>query len=300
MVIARLMGGLGNQLFIYAAGRRLALKNQVPLRLDVSAFAQDFYRRKYHLSHFNIPADSAAPQQAFAGYGGRIRQKLLKKLANLREFGKSSYITERGPGFDPRLLDLRIKGTVYLDGYWQSEKYFQDMASVIRQDLEIITEHDPENLEWARRIQASEAVALHVRRLRALPGKGGLPPDSMAPGLAAAYYQQGIQLLAEKVKSPVFFCFGDHPRWAQENLQIDFPNFFITNNKGDEKSHEDLWLMSLCKNFIIANSTFSWWGAWLSQNESKIVIAPDRNGNFIQEGVIPFPEDGLPDSWIKL
>jgi hypothetical protein len=298
MVIVRLVGGLGNQLFIYAAARRLALKNNVRLKLDIiSGFQRDFYRRQYCLNKFNIKAEIASPTESFMGILGRIRRKAVRKISQLRKFEKRMYIVEESNDFDPRLLSLKTNRIVFLEGYWQSEKYFKDIENIIREDFEIISEHDLQNLNMAKKIESSNAVCLHVRRLHGVANMEGAQPLPDAEALEIDYYNRAVAFIAKRVSNPVFYCFGDYPKWMLENIKINFPTVFITHNNSDEKSHEDLWLMSLCKHFIICNSTFSWWGAWLASNQDKIVIAPA-----IKEQLRHFnstSKDLIPEHWIK-
>ncbi|GAI56244.1 unnamed protein product, partial [marine sediment metagenome] len=149
-MIARLFGGLGNQLFIYAAARRLALKNSVPLKLDIiSGFARDPQRKKYKLSHFNIKADIALKHDFSESFFGRGQRYLTRKFYKIFPFEKRRYIKEEIRPFDERLLHLKVNGKVYLDGYWQSEEYFRDIESVIREDFKFVTKHTPENQELA-------------------------------------------------------------------------------------------------------------------------------------------------------
>jgi hypothetical protein len=298
MVIARIFGGLGNQLFIYAAARRLAWVNQVPLQLDISGYQEDYYKREYCLHHFNIQAKVISP--VYAGTIGKIRRRLGRQISQLRKFANRSYICEEFPALDPRLLHLQVKKKVYLDGYWQSERYFKDAEEVIRADLQIATQHAPENLELAKRIRTVNAVALHARRLHGVPQYSGGQPSQKVPALHIDYYRRAIELMASKVANPFFFCFGDYPQWLQENLKVEFPAYFITHN-GDDKNYEDLWLMSLCKHFIIANSTFGWWGAWLSNWPEKIVIAPAPNTPLAPKGTVIFSNrDYYPEGWINI
>jgi hypothetical protein len=300
MVIARLKGGVGNQLFIYAAARRLSLNNNVPLKLDIiSGFQRDYYQRNYRLQHFNIQGDVASRRQSFEGIFGRVRRQVLKQLAKFSEFEQRRYITEEFPEFDPRLLNLKVNGITYLDGIWASEQYFKDIEGIIREDLKIVTRHDPQDLALAAKIQSSNSVGLHVRRLHGVPRKSEAKPNPAIPALSIDYYQRGIEIIAGKVADPVFYCFGDYPQWFSQNNQMDFPLVVINHNK-DEKDYEDLWLMSLCKHFVIANSTFSWWGAWLSDHPGKIVITPGGiNDRAIPQMTI-FSREAIPSGWLKI
>ena len=277
MVIVRLQGGLGNQLFIYAAARRLSLKNNVPLRLDItSGFERDYYQRTYRLNHFNIKAEIASPYQSFNGISGRARRQILRIISRYGKFERRVYLDEESREFDPRLLNLKVKGIRYLEGFFAREQYFKDIEGVIRDDLQVVTKHDAENLALAEKIQSTNSVCLHVRRLRGLPSKTDAKSDPLNPALSVDYYKKGIEIIASQIADPVFYCFGDYPQWVVDNIKVDYPIIIINHNK-DEKDYEDLWLMSLCKHFIIPNSTFSWWGAWLSNYHDKIVIVPDAN-----------------------
>ncbi len=295
MVVARLKGGLGNQLFIYAAARRLALKNNVPLKLDIiSGFQRDYYQRTYRLHHFNIQGEVASRRQSFDGIFGRVRRQILKQLAKFSELEDRRYITEEFPEFDPRLLNFEVNGITYLDGIWANEKYFKDIEGIIRNDLKIVTRHGSEDLALAEKIKSGNSVGIHVRRLRDFPCKGA-GGNSSSPALSADYYKRGIEIIAGKVADPVFYCFGDDPQWFPQNNKMDFPLVVINHNK-NEKDYEDLWLMSLCKHFIIANSTFSWWGAWLSNHHDKIIITSGWNN----DRTIPGTEMAIPTGWLTI
>lgn len=289
LVIARICGGLGNQVFIYAMARRLAFKNDVPLKLDiVSGFTNDRYCRKYLLKYFNIQSEIANPYESFGTRIGQIRRRVLMKLAQLRKFDNRPYIIEENRRFDPRILNLKIKQKVYLQGLWQSECYFKDVEHIIRQDLEIIKPHDFDTIKMAKRIQDINSISLHVRSYHEVPKKDG------AIKLSIDYYMKALERIAQEVESPHFFCFSDNPDWVKQNFsRIEFPVTFVTHNisAGDDKAHEDLWLMRQCKHHIVANSSFSWWGAWLNKNPEKIVIAP--KGEF-------YNQNYFPQAWIKL
>jgi hypothetical protein len=136
-----------------------------------------------------------------------------------------------------------------------------------------------------------------VRRLHGLPSKTDAKSNPSISSLSVEYYKKGIEIIAQKITDPVFYCFGDYPQWFVENIKIDYPITIINNNK-EEKDYEDLWLMSLCKHFIIANSTFSWWGAWLSNYHDKIVIVPDVNCYVNLSGVSIFKQDVIPTGWL--
>jgi hypothetical protein len=280
-VIARIKGGLGNQLFCYAAARRLALVNQTELVIDdVTGFARDRqYQRKYMLDHFAIPARKATAAERLEPFE-RYRRGIEKFISRQRTFLKRSYVEQEGIEFDPRLLEFRPSGKVYLDGLWQSEGYFKDLEKTIREDLRIIHPVDTLNLQLAEKIRNCQvAVALHVRWFDA-------PGNSSPNNVSCNYYQRAIALMENKLSLPHYFLFSDNAEAARTKLVLPEGRVsFISHNQGDKNAYADLWLMSLCRHFITANSTFSWWGAWLGESEDSIVLVPE------------FTPDGGVTSW---
>ena len=196
-------------------------------------------------------------------------------------------------------MNFKVNGITYLEGIWASEKYFKDIEGIIRDDLKIVTRHGSQDLALAEKIQSTNSVGIHVRRLRECPGKGEAKPNPSSPALSIDYYKRGIEIIAGKVAYPVFYCFGDYPQWFPQKNKMDFPLVVINHHK-DEKDYEDLWLMSLCKHFIIANSTFSWWGAWLSNHHDKIIITPGGNNDCTIPGMEIFSRDAIPSGWLKI
>lgn len=278
MVISKIFGGLGNQLFCYAAARSLSIKTGSELYLDLySGFSKDFYKRSPAIQFFNVQY-RRAPRYAQFQYPGGIKVSgALRALSRQSQWVHRHYYFEHDYSkFDSGLLNLAAKPFVYLDGYWQCERYFASITDVIRNDFAFVAEHDAENREWAERIGSLNAVALHARRLHGVPNQKNAQPKAGIRSLDLAYYLNAMQEINREVENPHFFCFSDYPEWFKENLHTEFPVTFMTHNQyGADRTHEDFWLMSQCKHFIISNSTFSWWAAWLSNYSSKIVIAPD-------------------------
>ncbi len=273
MVIVKLYGGLGNQLFQYAMARRIAKESHSLLKLDVSTgFENDFYRRTYSLNHFNIAEHFASP----------------KDIVGLR------YIKEKYFHFDPDILDLH--DGVYLDGYWQSEKYFKSVEDVIRDELTVREPLQGANLKIAEEITQTHSVCVHLRRLYGISCRqvdtqgvnihGSVPLD---------YYYRSVERLTQTIKDPHFFVFSDDPGWTRDNLKLPYPTMIVASN-GPGKDYEDLRLMSLCKHHIIANSTFSWWGAWLNSGKDKTVFAPGQWFNAAEHNV----KDLIPETWTKI
>lgn len=264
MVIAKVEGGLGNQLFIYGAAKRLAIRNHVSLKLDiVSGYKDDVYGRSYGLDRFNIDAEVATVGESYASAGGKRKRYVARKINKVVPWRLRYYIEEETVGL--RLLDLRVSGKVYLQGYWQDERYFKDIESILRRELTLIESPDEENRVWAEKIAGTQAICLHARR------------KDYEHALSRTYYEKAIEYLVRKIEHPHFFCFSDDPKWIEKNLRFDFPFSILTHNNG-AKAHYDLMLMARCRHFIVANSTFSWWGAWLNPSRDKIVVAPARWG----------------------
>lgn len=298
IVVARLFGGLGNQLFIYSAARRLALANNMELLLDNhSGFVNDHqYRRHYQLNHFSLPCRVATPSERLEPFS-RVRRYLMRNLNALLPFHQRNYILQDGIDFDHRLCHLRPKAYFYLEGYWQSERYFKDVEDQIRNDLRFIVPCDLPNRETAHRIGLRPSVAVHIRFFRSNDTFTADP--NLAHKAMRSYYRRAIQLMESRVTDAHYFVFSDRPSLVKSFIPLDDSRMTLVNhNCGDTMAYADLWLMSQCQNFIIANSTFSWWGAWLSTYSTKNVIAP---GFVKREGVGAWGFEGLiPNDWFKL
>ena len=289
-IVTRIFGGLGNQLFIYAAARRLALDNNAELVIDdVSGFVRDHtYQRSYQLDHFNIPCRKASTYERLEPFS-RLRRAVMRKWNQLLPFAKRAYIHQKGLDFDPRLLQVKIQGTVYLEGYWQSENYFKDMEATIRQDLQIKPPTDATNQAMLARIRECTAVAIHVRFFDQTQVHGG-------NNAAEDYYTSAVEMMESFAPDSYYFVFSDQLEAARARIPLPEDRVtLVSHNQGDENTYADLWLMTQCQHFIIANSTFSWWGAWLNPSMSKIVIAPKHWGA-TQADV----RDLLPQDWVRL
>ena len=296
LVIPRIHGGLGNQLFLYAAARRIALVNNAELVIDnVSGFRYDkLYNRHYQLDHFSIPCRTATPSERLEPFS-RIRRNLIRRWNRRIPFEQRRYLVQGRHEFDSRLLDLHPKKGLYMEGLWQSERYFKDVEPQIRQDLQIRSPTDAANLACANHIRQCPAVAVHVRYfddpVSVSSAKGNNIPSD--------YYLRAVNVIESKVSGAHYFLFSDRPEVARNQIPITNDRItLVHHNKGDENAYADFWLMSQCQHFIIANSTFSWWAAWLAGYQDKIVIAPSLEE---RAGAIPWEFDGsIPDQWIKL
>jgi hypothetical protein len=291
-IITRIKGGLGNQLFCYAAARRLALVNNAELVIDnVSGFARDrLYHRQYMLDRFQIPVRKATQVERLEPFE-RYRRGVMKWISRSKPFVEKRYLEQEGIDFDERLLEFKVNGVLYLDGLWQSEGYFKDVEQTIREDLRIFPPTDVLNQRMAEEIRNSQAVALHVRWFDA--------PGSMEKhNVSTGYYQRAIAQLEEKIDSPRYFLFSDDPDAVRASLTLPEGRVtFITHNREDENAFADLWLMTLCRHFITANSSFSWWGAWLGGWSEKIIMTPDAK--IIGKTAWGF-KGLIPDEWVRV
>lgn len=271
MIIVRLMGGLGNQLFQYALGRKLSCESGAELKLDTSHFTPG--ARKYRLDRFNVVENIATPLE-IGRLSGRARKGIVGKLelAIKVRLGmqKPSLVKENGCGFDARAL--RRINEVYLDGYWQCERYFEDIKEVLMNEFALKTQPDTPNRLIMEQMEQTESVSIHIRRGDYVSN----PTFFKVHGVCSThYYESAVRLITEKIKNPHFFMFSDDLAWCRQNLNLGFPVTYVDCN-GEERDYEDLRLMSHCKNHIVANSSFSWWGAWLGINPQRMVIAPKR------------------------
>ena len=268
-VITVVKGGLGNQMFCYAAARALALRTERELLLDTrTGFRRDGYGRAYRLDRFPITAREAPPELCLGGDFRSPRHKLARAIARIFPPNHRRYIAEKRDAGPEQLLGLSpAPRRIYLNGYWQNEAYFADHAAAIRRELTPPEPADPENQALAARIAAESApVFLHVRRVR------------YSPRLDAGYYRAAIERLRAKLPArPRFFLFGDDLDWAQSSLGLAAEECeAVSHNTDDEIA--DLFLMSRCRHGIAANSSFSWWAAWLVESPEPLVIFPANPG----------------------
>jgi hypothetical protein len=243
------------------------------------------------LDRFAIPARKATSWERMEPFE-RYRRGVAKIVSRRRPFHLRRYVEREGMDFDSRVLTIRVRGRVYLDGCWQGEGYFKDVEPTIREDLRIIPPTDELNRQMAERIAGCNAVAVHVRWFHA-PGSEGA-----AHNASVDYYRRALDEIRRRVNDPHFFLFSDDPNSARALLDLPEQDATcVAHNRGDQNAYADLWLMSQCRHFIIANSTFSWWGAWLCAYQDKMVIAPSDH----IAGIMMWGFKGLiPDQWLTL
>ncbi len=178
---------------------------------------------------------------------------------------------------------------VWMEGYWQSASYFKDIRKSLIRDLRVTSPLSDETVALAETIRNANSICVHLRMLRHFLKGVELMSDRK---LGAQHYLKSMKYLAQRVDNPLFVCFSDAPHEVKSQLSSSpFDIIFVTHNKGDDRAHEDFYLMSQCRHFILSNSTFGWWPAWLCDNKDKIVIAPPTQ--FWDN------RDILPDSWLR-
>ena len=289
MVIVQLLGGLGNQLIQYAVGCSIAHRNNSPLKLDISQFDK-YPERNYSLNCFNISASIASPAEVSRFTTLLRKDRLSKVIASIcrkMPYYRRTAFFEKTSQFNPKIL--RASGNIYLIGYWQSEKYFTDIEKMLRDELAFKHNPDSDNSAMVQFINQTDSVSLHIRR------GDYVDRANKVHGICSLdYYKTAIETLPTS-DNPHFFVFSDDIEWATQNLKLNYPVTFVSHN-GIEKDYEDLRLMSHCKNHIIANSSFSWWGAWLCANPEKVIIAPKKWFNDPNRDT----KDLIPHNWIRV
>jgi Glycosyl transferase family 11 len=295
-VAVQIFGGLGNQLFEYAAGRSLA--NRLGARLILDCTPRMANTRKFALDRFSIQAAVIlnAPAKIRSRYFRREGSDLGRWVTNTFhnvfpctvqiDGHRFKVIYERQHlTYDPR-FDI-LAGSIYLTGWWQSYRYFENAANVLRSELRMHGASPRANGEWLDRIRKANSVCLHVRRGDYLDSRNyfGLCTPS--------YYARAVQIIRERIESPSFFVFSDDLTWCRDQLSMEAMQFVDAN--GPDDAAAELQLMATCRHHILANSSLSWWAAWLGDRPEQIVIAPDP---WFAGG--PPARDLLPKRWIRL
>lgn len=290
MIITHLVGGLGNQMFQYSIGRYLAYKNNTELILDISEIKHST-TRPYELNHLNIKENFAS--NAIVNQIKMKKRNIITKLKIITHltpnYNLNRYIEKKRYFFDNNVLNLT--GNVYLHGYWQTDKYFNKISDIIKEEFTFKEKPDQPNTEMLSQIRSSSSIAVHIRRGDYVSN----PKFNNFHGTTNIdYYLKASEYIKSKIDNPHFFIFSDDINWVNENLHLDSTTSYISHNFPD-RNYEDLRLMAACKHFIIANSSFSWWGAWLSSESNKIIIAPK-----VWTKASVDTKDLYPPSWIKI
>lgn len=295
MIIVKISGGLGNQLFQYSFGRYLSGKFNTELKFDIQTnyTSSDFTSRSVGLGNFNINLNLATKKEIYEfkyfdnEFIARIERKLVQKLPFLNR----RYVVQNLNKSQKN--DQNYKNDCYYDGYWQSENYFKPIASILKQ--EFISNFKPilddTNSFFLQEIRNSESISIHIRRGDYISIESN---KSRFSTCSLKYYEKVINYLKDKINLPLFFIFSEDIDWVKNNFKGEHFRMVTNNSKSPEI---DLFLMSNCKHNIIANSSFSWWGAWLNCNKEKVIIAPEKwyNGKLNDSTM-----DLIPETWIRM
>ena len=294
-VIVSLYGGLGNQLFQYATGRSLSILNKSELIFDLGWFDEseqlsETTPRKYTLSnvglHFKCQS-VGLPHFYHKLRFWRVVSRFLSKIGLLKN--RVPLYNEAGTRFDKNLLSLN--SPIWLNGYWQSYKYFESISDVIKSDLQQ-KKLSSDTGKLLKEIEGKNAICIHFRRGDYITNKNAATTHGTCK---VDYYYEGLNIVKKNFANPECYIFSDDPAWVRLNFKPSVPMTVVDIN-GPDEAYQDLFLMAACKRFIIANSSLSWWGAWLSSSENKVVVAPKKwfaNKSYDTSDLIP------PD-WIRI
>lgn len=281
-----MQGGLGNQMFQYAIAKSIAKKNKDEFKLDNSMYfnKNNLTPRNYELDCFNIEQNIAVNEEIIKFAGKENFLFRLKRKLGLSAKRSSSYYGEKERTVFDRNVFTYDKN-IYLEGFWQNEAYFKDIRDELLKDFTLKNSVSYEAQKYLNNMQNCTSVSLHVRRGDYLhfPEIGVLDMD---------YYKSAIEFITKKVSNPYFFILSDDIKWCEENFKFVTNKVFVTDTK---TAIEDLEVMKNCKHNITANSSFSWWGAWLNDNKEKIVISPKK---WMANN--PNNYSWVPNDWIKL
>lgn len=290
LIGAMVVGGLGNQMFQYATARALALRRGSGVVLDRTSFRRNFaVNRPYELDRLRTVISPSGPLSS-------VRFMLARRsLSPLQSISGWKLVRERSLNYDPRIEDLPKRS--YLVGYWQCWRYFDDFASTIYDELQPAKPLSPISQSLAEEMSATTSLCIHVRRGDYVTTTAAREHHGV---LDIGHYQRAIELIQERIQGLRAFIFSDDLQWCRTAfapLGLDLT--FVDCNRGED-AWQDLFLMAACRHAIIANSSFSWWGAWMGDRRTaarnRMVIAPRR---WLAGGDVRF-EDHCPPSWIPM
>lgn len=288
MVVIRIWEGLGNQLFQYAYGRALELRTGQKVCFDIErCFAQQLegkrIQRKYELDKFRVRVRDYSKTKSIFFFlkQSNVVENLLYFYAKECIF-PIRFIQEKDTLYKDYLKD--VSGCCYLMGWFQNEQYFKEYRDILLREIV-----PREKIRISKSLKDSlnnrNTVSIHVRRGDYLKNNNVLP---------LFYYKHAIKYMEDKVLNPLFLVFSDDIQWVKNNMDFQSEVIYVSQESHLE-AYEELFVMSRCKHNVIANSTFSWWGAWLNTNKDKIVVGPKvwNNGAKDQDNI-------MPSEWIRV
>jgi hypothetical protein len=293
MIVIKLQGGLGNQMFQYAFGISVSQKLKSRLYFDLSFYTltdNGLTQRNFELGLFAGSVNIAGDSLKNSFFGKSLYSRIVHKLG----ISKKTVYREQTLKFSSDVFN--VKPPVYFEGFWQSEQYFNDNEDLIRKSLVFKNPLNPDSQKIAELIaKQGNPVSVHIRRGDYVSSKS---TNELHGVCSAKYYMDAITEIKDKTPDPYFYFFSDDPDWVKETLLPVIENAVLVQHNKDSESWQDMALMSKCKHHIIANSSFSWWGAWLNANKEKIVIAPVNWFSTKTDNLDP--QDLIPGNWIQL
>ncbi|GAA3782737.1 alpha-1,2-fucosyltransferase [Corallibacter vietnamensis] len=272
MVIVRLRGGLGNQMFQYALGKRISEQLNTPLKLDLTTILrvkkkEGFTYRPYQLHIFNVEESYLINPKTIRFFNKLHLHFIVEIIKGIKLLGKKK-VKEKTFTVDDNLINSPLNNALY-SGYWQSEKYFSDAEASLRLDFSFKESLSPQATNILEKIQQTNSVCVHMRR-------GDYVQNNYFVPMSSDYFEKASTYINDHIKDPHFFIFSDEPQWCIDNIKMD-ANFTVVDFETEKiKYKEDLQLMASCQHFIMSASSFSWWAVWLSGVKNKITIAPKQ------------------------
>ena len=282
MIVVRLQGRLGNQMFQYATGRSLAERHGAELVLDTSWAEQG--ETVYELGFFELGVQACPVWEVARVPNPRRAVRVLQRLRPSRRRFLRVLEEPSHDVFEPEVLTAPDDS--YLLGFWQFEEYFAAHEELIRREL-AFPPLTPASERVAEEIEGTVAVGMHVRR-------GDYASHDVFEGLGPDYYARAADTIAEAVGEVAVFVFSDDPRWCAEHLAFDHATTIVDRPLPPDRHWEDLALMARCRHHVISNSSYGWWGAWLAPGEDKVVVAPRRWTR------TQYARDPVPDRWVRV
>jgi len=294
LIFFNLAGGLGNQMFQYACAKSISLDFDLNVSFCIDSFNVAVNHNGYELERvfgLKLIASKRHDLRSLLGWQANYQIRKLIVGSSLRILQSRQLIVEPSFNYWP-LLKSKVKDNVFFHGYWQSPLYFEHHSETIRSEFSFKGSFDLLNKDFAEKISQTNSIGVHVRRGDYLKNKKALEFHGF---IGLSYYLDAFKLMLIKYPDAVFFIFSDDTSWVDDNLKTIYPELIVVNHNYGNSSFLDMQLMSMCSHNIIANSTFSWWAAWLNNNKNKTVIAPKQ---WFANGMSN--ETLIPNSWITI
>lgn len=294
MITVHMMGNLGNQLFIYAMARALQLEQKDQLTIDLGGLKRGYYSANYKLCDFNLPENINYNLDKL-GLWSKYYYKITSRLFHLQSyicthyrkdrlmpdwmkncwFGRGCHYNNDRSFFKYPSSDKKNK---YVYGYFQSEMYFEKYKDVLFKELQVKKPVSERDAALIKQMQSENSVAVSIRA-NVAPENPNVKDNLILGMIDKDFYYRGMEEIAKRVENPVFYIFADSIDIVQAEYEFPYPVIYVT----PEDSSTGLRLMNNCKHYVISNSTFSWWGAYLSTNPDKLVVMPDKYDRFPPE-----------------